>query len=68
MHPLFARLRQYTLFAAQNFNFYNLCLRFLMGITVVPREIKDNAYGKFGEQIIRCIIGDVQMANKTRHL
>ena len=25
----------------------NLCFLFLLGITVVPREIKDNGYAKF---------------------
>ena len=46
---------------------HNLCFLFLLGITVVPREIKDNAYVKFGGGggggQTRCIIGDVQMAN-----
>ena len=27
----------------------NHCLQFLLGITVIPREIKDNGYAKFGE-------------------
>ena len=26
---------------------HNHCLQFLLGITVVPREIKDNTYAKF---------------------
>ena len=26
---------------------YNLCFSFLLGITAVPREIQNNAYGKF---------------------
>ena len=33
---------------------------FLLGITVVPRKIKDNAYAKFGGQT-RCIMGDVKI-------
>ena len=27
---------------------YNRCFQFLRGITVVPREIQDNGYSKFG--------------------
>ena len=42
-------------------NFRNLCFSFLLGITGVPREIENNAYAKFGEQI-RCIMGDVEVA------
>ena len=38
---------------------HNLCFSFLVGITVVPREIENNAYAKFWGQI-RCIMGDVQ--------
>ena len=38
------------------------CITFLFGVTVVPREIEDNAYAKFGGQT-RCIMGDVQVAN-----
>ena len=44
---------------------HNLCCSFLLGITAVPREIENNAYAKFGgggEQI-RCVMGDVQVAN-----
>ena len=41
--------------------FGNLCFSFLLGITGVPREIENNAYAKFGEQI-RCIMGDVEVA------
>ena len=29
-------------------NFHNHCFQFLLGITVVPREIQDNGYAKFG--------------------
>ena len=42
-------------------NFRNLCFSFLLGITGVPREIENNAYAKFGEQI-RCIMGVVEVA------
>ena len=38
------------------------CITFLLGITVVPREIEDNAYAKFGGQTT-CVMGDVQVAN-----
>ena len=41
--------------------FLKFYFSFLRGITAVPREIKNNAYAKFGEQI-RCIVGDVQVA------
>ena len=41
--------------------FRHLCFSFLLGITGVPREIENNAYAKFGEQI-RCIMGDVEVA------
>ena len=34
---------------------HNLCFSFLLGITVVQREIENNAYAKFWGQI-RCII------------
>ena len=40
---------------------HNLCFSFLLGITVVPREIKNNAYANFWGEI-RCIMGDVQVA------
>ena len=40
---------------------YNLCLSFPLSITAVPREIENNAYAKFGEQI-RCIMGNVEVA------
>ena len=40
---------------------HNLCFSFLLGITAVPREIENNAYAKFEEQI-RCIMGDVKVA------
>ena len=42
-------------------NFGNLCFSFLLGIAGVPREIENNAYAKFGEQI-RCIMGNVEVA------
>ena len=35
------------------------------GITVVPREVKGNAYATFWRQA-RCIMGDEQMANIER--
>ena len=41
---------------------HNLCFSFLLGITAVLREIENNAYAKFWGQI-RCIMGDVQVAN-----
>ena len=40
---------------------HNFCLELLRGISVVPREIEDNAFEKFGGQT-RCIMGDLQMA------
>ena len=40
---------------------HNLCFSFLLGITAVPREMENNAYANFWEQI-RCIMGDVQVA------
>ena len=45
-------------------NLHNLCFSFLLGITAVPREIKNNAYARFWGQI-RCIMGDEQVAYKT---
>ena len=41
---------------------HNFYFKFL-GIAVVPREIKDKAYVNFWCQT-RCIMGDVQMANR----
>ena len=41
---------------------HNFCLKLLLGISVVPRKIEDNAFEKFGGQT-RCIKGDLQMAN-----
>ena len=41
--------------------FHNLCFSFLLGITAVPREIENNAYAKFEEQM-RCIMGNVEVA------
>ena len=40
---------------------HNLCFLFLLGITVVPREIENNANAKFWGQI-RCIVGSVKVA------
>ena len=40
---------------------HNLCFSFLLSITAVPREIKNNAYANFGGQI-RCIIWNVEVA------
>ena len=45
---------------------HNHCFSFLFGITVVPRETENNAYAKFGGGgggQIRCIMGNVQVAN-----
>ena len=42
---------------------HNLCFSFLLGITAIPREIENNAYANFLEEI-RCIMGDVQVAYK----
>ena len=39
---------------------HNLCFLFLLGITVVPREIENNAYAKFEGQT-RCITGNVEV-------
>ena len=47
--------------------FHNLCFSFILGITVVPREIENNAYAKSffffggGGRQIRYIMGDVQV-------
>ena len=41
---------------------HNFYFKFL-GIAVAPREIEDNAYVNFWGQT-RCIMGDVQMANR----
>ena len=42
----------------------NLCFSFLLGIATVSREIENNAYAKFrGGGQVRCIMGDVQVAN-----
>ena len=38
------------------------CITFLLGITVVPREIEDNAYAKFGGAN-KVYYRDVQVAN-----
>ena len=35
----------------------------VLGIAVSPKEIEDNAYVNFWRQT-RCIMGDVQMANR----
>ena len=36
---------------------HNLCFQFLLGITVVPREIEDNGYAKFwGVNKVHCYI------------
>ena len=43
--------------------FHNLCFQFLLGITVTPREIKDNAYAKLLWGQTRCIMGDMQTTN-----
>jgi len=43
---------------------HKLCLPFLLGITVVPREPEDNAYAKVWGQT-RCIMRDVEMANRS---
>ena len=40
---------------------------FLLGITGIPREIKNNAYAKFWGQT-RCLLGDVQVANYVGQL
>ena len=65
IYSLFTNLLQYTLFAPKilhNLSFFS----FLLGITVIPREIKDNAYAKFWGAT-RCIMGDVKMANGLLH-
>ena len=41
-------------------SWHNLCFSFPLGITAVPREIKNNAYAKFAGQIRR-IMGYVQV-------
>ena len=41
---------------------HNLCSSFLLGITVVPREIEDNAYA-LGGGATKVYLGDVKMAN-----
>ena len=46
---------------------HNLCFSFLLDITAVPREIKNNAYAKFGGQT-RCLLGDVQVVNYVGQL
>ena len=38
------------------------CFQFLLGITVVPREIEDNGYAKFGGKT-RCIMISVKIVN-----
>ena len=43
---------------------HNLCFSFLLGIAIVPREIENNAYVKFGGQI-RCIMGNVEVAHNA---
>ena len=40
---------------------HDVCVSLLLGTTVVPREIENNAYAKFWGQI-RCIMGNVQVA------
>ena len=48
-------------------NLQNLCFSFLLYITTVLREIENNAYEKLGGggggRQIRCLMGDVQVAN-----
>ena len=46
-------------------NLQNLCFSFLLYITTVLREIENNAYEKLGGGggQIRCLMGDVQVAN-----
>ena len=48
----------------------NLCLSFLLSITVVPRETEDNdcakCGGRRGGAQTGCIMGDVQMANWSK--
>ena len=41
---------------------HNHCFQFLLGITVVPREIQDNGYAKFGG-LTRCVMVYVKMVN-----
>ena len=41
---------------------HNFRLKLLLGISVVQREIEDNAFEKFGRQT-RCIMGDLHLAN-----
>ena len=49
---------------------HNCCFQFLLGITVVPREIKDNRYATFerggGKQ--GCIVVYVKMVNSLGHV
>lgn len=59
-----AHLSWYTLFRPQKF-WVTFVFHFSFGVTVVPRKIEDNAYAKFGGPN-KVIMGDVQMANKTR--
>ena len=54
-----AHLPKYTLFTPKTL--HNLSFLFLLGITVVPREMKDNACAKFWGTT-RCII-DVKKVN-----
>ena len=42
--------------------FVNLFLKFILDITVVPREIEDNAYAKFLGGHTRGIMGDVPIS------
>ena len=44
---------------------HKLWFSFLLCIKAVPREIENNAYAKFWGQI-RCILGDVHVANRLR--
>ena len=46
----------------------NLCFSFLLGITVVLREIEDNMLMRTFVGQRRFIIGYVQIANKTRKI
>ena len=41
---------------------HNNCFHFLLGLTIVPREIEKNAYAKFWGQT-KCIMERVEVAN-----
>ena len=36
---------------------HNHCVQFLLGITVVPREIEDNGYAKFWNKVVNVALG-----------